>query len=393
MSAGAMRALEDAPNDLPEGPVSAISSRELVVLACISLATVLVMCLAAELGTRWLWPESEYNSCFAQGQERPTPGCSTLIKNAEGPWTRMSYNECGYRSADSCGPKPADTRRLVILGSSIAAGWFIPYDQQFSTRVQAILKRQCGFPVQVLNMASIRVPVDQIGQLIPEAVARQPDAVLVPLAPYDLDAFAGSGLPNDDPRRVGRAARAAVLPTPQHLSPLTRLRLSLRDSRALLVAQHFLFQNVDFFVRAYLLGRSDDALNVPISGSFRTRYAHFEQVVQQWGDSLRRHDVPLVLVPVPNRIQAALLGRRERHPGVDPWAFRDQMRRLTREAGVGMVDVFPAFARVPHAERLYYPVDSHPDSDAHAIIAGAVARYALSGAVPAFASCHRLSAR
>ena len=374
---------EDGGGDA-SAPDGTITKRELWVLACISLATIVVMCAVAEVGTRWLWPENEHNGCYAQ-ERRPTPGCSTLVKNAEGPWTRMSYNECGYRSLDPCGPKPAGTRRLVVLGSSIAVAMFIPYDQAFSTRVQKILTRQCRFPVQVLNMASISVPFDEIGQLIPEAITHQPDAVLVPLAPYDLGAFAGSAPPTD----VG----GDVAATSTRLSPLTRFRLLLRDSRAFLVGQHFLFENTDFFVRAYLLARADDALHVPLSPSFRTQYSNVERALAQWGDSLHDHDVPLVVVPVPNRIQAALLSRHERFSGVDPFAFRDHMRQVTTQAGVPMVDVFPAFGAAAHAERMYYPVDSHPNADAHAIIADEVARYLLSGDVPAFASCRSLPDR
>jgi hypothetical protein len=46
-----------------------------------------------------------------------------------------------------------------------------------------------------------------------------------------------------------------------------------------------------------------------------------------------------------------------------------------------------AFASSPHAERLFYVVDGHPNSGANEHIAAALERTLTSGAIPAFAGC------
>ena len=38
---------------------------------------------------------------------RFVPNCKARYKSGEGPWAENDYNECGYRSKESCLTKPA----------------------------------------------------------------------------------------------------------------------------------------------------------------------------------------------------------------------------------------------------------------------------------------------
>jgi hypothetical protein len=48
---------------------------------------------------------------------------------------------------------------------------------------------------------------------------------------------------------------------------------------------------------------------------------------------------------------------------------------LASARGMEVVDLVTAFQAVPHAERLYYPVDSHPGPGADRLIGHALATY------------------
>jgi lysophospholipase L1-like esterase len=380
------------------------------VLAAISVGTVLVMAVMAEAGTRIWWPEQERNACVRKGVNRPIAGCTTRLKNAEGPWTTMTYNACGYRSAHACGPKPSGTRRLVVMGKSVSEGLYVPYEEHFATRVERALTAGCGFPVESQSLGSLGVTADRQPALLPEVLGLEPDVVVIPLDPYDMNYFADNMVdetaghdvtpvsPASTP--IGGVAPAApgaadapsppakrrAAPTQQeHFSLLTRLRLISRESRALLIAQHFMLVNDAFLMRAYQLGQEEDALRTPSSPAFQRRYTRLETVIRGLATTLGARGVPLVIVPVPNRIEAALVSDRVTLPRVDPMAFSRELHAIGARTGVPVADVFPRFAAHLHAERLFYAVDGHPSGDANALIAAALQQTLTT--VPAFSGC------
>jgi hypothetical protein len=384
-----------------DAPLAPPDRREMLILVAISLATLCGIAVLAEAGTRVWWPEQERNACYHRVNGvlgRPDLGCTARIKNAEGAWVEMHYNECGYRSPHPCGPKPAGTRRIVVMGTSIAEGLFIPADEQLATRLERDLTRLCGAPVEAQNVATLSLTAEQQPSVMPEVLRLEPDAIILPFAPYDLNAFdaqppqsvvAADSAPAAPPPSapVVAAAPPAAAPRPRGFSPLTRIRLLTRDSRALLVAQHFMFANEALLIRAYQMGQEDDALHVPLTPRFVRRYAGVEAMLREMNTGLASRHTPLVVVPVPNRIQAALTSHAVQLPGIDPYAFARELTLAATRAGVRSADPFAAFAGTPHAERLYYVIDGHPTPDAHAILAAAVVRALLADTASAFAGC------
>ncbi|MEO7997653.1 MAG: hypothetical protein ABI852_09415 [Gemmatimonadaceae bacterium] len=404
-----------------------ISKRELRVLAAIGAATMLVMFSVAEVGARWRWPEQEINSCFERelGERfRAKANCSTRIKNAEGEWTVMQYNKCGYRSTHDCGPKPVGTRRIVLMGTSVAEGLFVAADQHFSARLEKSLSAKCGGPVEVQNLGALSVAAQKQWQLIPEAKALKPDAVVMAMAPFDLLSFAapkrrlaGANTPQtkvatsdsvsnsaDAFDSVARGAASTVpqtssqaseppTPTPTAASEkskaslFARLRKQVRESRALIMAQHFLLQDDAYFFRAYKLGNDDDALSVPTSSTYKNHYAGLEAHLVVFGRQFNADSIPFFFVPLPNRIQAALLSDKVELPNTDPLAYIRAVKAAGVYAGIGVVDMFSSFAATPDASHLFYAVDGHPGGEASALVAEAIEQELLRSA-PAFASCH-----
>ena len=362
-----------------------LARRELAVLVGISLATVLFLAVVAEAGTRWWWPERERNDCYRRvpgGAFRPTPHCSASVKNAEGPWVTMRYNGCGYRSARPCGPTPSGTRRLVVMGSSIADGFYIPYEKTFLAILENSLTRMCGGPVEIQNVASLQRTPDLQWTLLKEVVGLTPDAVLLVWAPYDLLSFT----PTAPGVALERRGRTAAVAEPS-VTAISRLRVLARESRVLSIAQHFMLEHDGYLFRVYQLGREDDVLRVPMSNAYRERFAGLESELKMMRTRLASESIPLFVVPVPSRIEAALMSDRVELPNVDPWLYLHEMEAIAGRDSVGLIDVFPAFAGTPHAERLFYAVDGHPTSDAQNLIANAIERALLDGSVPAFANC------
>jgi len=373
---------------LSTSSVPRVTGREVGVLALISLTTVIVMSMAAELGARIWWPEQEKNECYTRGHLasfRPRAGCVARTKNPEGPWTTMTYNDCGYRSARPCGPKPKGVRRVVVLGSSLAEGWYVRYEDHFASRVETALAQSCGFPVEFQNLASLARPQNLQDTLLDEVAGLKPDAVILVFAPYDLLSFSGK----TDGDSTEQAAAAPLRRTPTDKGLLSSLRLMSRESRALIIAQHYMLENENLLYRAYQLSEGDDALHVPLSAAYVERYANFERLLAKLASRLRSEDIPLVVVPAPNRIQAALISNHVSLPNVDAWAFAQAVKTIGERNRVLVADAFAVFANSSHAERLYYAVDGHMTGGANALLAIAIKQSLVDGSVKAFARCRR----
>jgi hypothetical protein len=397
------------------GPTAEVSSpgsvsrRELKILACISLGTIVLMALLAEVVARVMYRQQETTPCFLRDQVRPVAGCTAIIKGAEAPWITMAFNECGYRSGHSCRAKPSGARRIVLLGKSISAGAYVRYEEFFGTRLERSLAQRCGFPVETQSLGSLQVTLDRQTILLREAISLDPDVAILPLEPFDLTYFgdetadesagAAASEPADatdsslPPASTGTGGMPWLTPLPlrpevQRYTVLTQLRLLSRESRALLVAQHFMLLNDNFLIRAYKLRREEDALRVPHSESYQRRYTRLETELRALSARLSARGVPLLLVAIPNRIQAALISDRTTLPGVDPWAFTRELQAIGQRTGVRVADTFPRFAARPHAEQLFYAVDGHPTGEANALIGDAVEQALLEAPpVPAFRGC------
>lgn len=368
-----------------------VSRREVATHVAVAAVTLGVMLGIAEAGARLAWPEVSHNPCYEHQnghRNRPKAGCVARLKNAEGPWTTVAYNECGYRTVTSCGPRPRGTRRLVVMGASVAEGLYVEQDSLVSTILARRMTKQCGFPVEVQNMGSLGRTFGGQASLIPEALRLEPDAVILIFAPFDLlsldDAPVVQGVGGRS--TVGAETRAASGIGTRARALVASVRRQAKESRALVMAQHFLLDDERYLLSAYRLGAAEDALQVPVPASYQRRYDLLATELGRFAEAFSKASAPVVAVPLPSRIQAALLGGQSVLPGIDPLAFVRQVKTSAARGRVAIADPFAVFAAVPHSYRLFYAVDGHPQAGANGLVAPVV-EATLAEVLPWYSAC------
>lgn len=386
--------MNELPNNSPAqssgfAPAS-LPKRDYIRLPLVSLATILLIFGVSELLTRVIWAEHKEASCTVVDPvagDHFKPNCTIRTKNAEGPWTTYQYNECGYRSATSCGPKPPGTLRIAILGSSVSQALYVPYDQTYFAQTAGDLSRSCDRPIDVQNLGVPGSSPIYAYRRVPEAMALHPDVVFYLLAPFDLEQRIDPQelAARNNPDRGQTSTKPAVQLT---VSPMKRMQATLVESRTVLVAQHFLFQNRDTFIRMYMLyGDKADFLRQPFTPAWQQRFADLDLIIGDMADKLRAARIPLVVIPAPSRAEAALLSSPQLPPNVDPSAFGRQIEMIASKHGAVYVDLMAAFRDIPNSESLFYVVDGHATPDGQKVIAQILSRKLLDGSVPAFARC------
>jgi len=376
-----------AANPSVSEPAS-LPQRDYILVPLLSLLTILGMFGVSEIFSRLIWPAQYSDACNVEDPVqglRFKPNCSVRGKIPEGPWITYRYNECGYRSDNSCRPKPPGTMRIVILGSSMSEALHVPSEEAFFSRAATKLSHLCDRRIDVQNLGVPGSSPAYADRHVQEALALNPDVVIYLVGPNDLNQQIvphGSTEPGTTALTTSSAAaRPAV-------SSLNRLEHLVIQSRTLLVAQHFIFQNRESFIRAYMMyGDKADYLRQPFTPAWQQRFADIDQTIGNIANGLHAAGVPLMIVAVPSRAEAALLSSPQLPAHVDPFAFGRQIQTIASKHGAGYVDLMGPFSRLPDAENLYYVVDGHVTSEGHKVIAEELVQKLQDGSVPAFSGC------
>ena len=301
------------------------------------------------------------------------PNCTTTLKVAEAPApVEHRFNRCGYRSEADCGPKPAGTIRLVVLGSSIAEGYMIPYSDMFASQMTDELAHSCARPVEFQDLAAEACPPIYAYRHLPEALRLQPDAVVLVVNPWDVEQDVDGRLLalRDSPEPISRSLTPVV-----HLSPVQKLQAWSHESRALAMAQHFMLQNPETFLRLYLGAGGDHTafVRVPFSPAWERRFLVLDVILSEMSQRLRAAGVAFLVVGVPERAQTVMLSAPGLPPGVDPFAFTRRVGEIARSHQILYLDGLKVLAHTlrpasAHSTDLFYIIDGHPTGAAHRIL-------------------------
>jgi hypothetical protein len=345
--------------------------RDYFLIPLISIATVALMFVAAEVVCRVIWVSDDRNVCRVP-DESPVgyhykSNCAARSKSAEGQWVSYRYNDCGYRSDTSCKAVPAGAARIAIIGASVSQALNIPDEQTYYAITAASLSHACKRLIDIQNLGKPGASPLYAYRSVDEAIALKPDVIVLLLAPFDLEQ-------QIDPKALAaRNDPAPSIATPAVVEPLSLMRraqLLLTDSRTVLVAEHFLLQNKDTFLRLYLhYGDKADFLRQPLSVAWQKRFADIDVLIGGMTDKMRASGIPFMVVPVPSRAEAALLSSSEWPAGVNPIVFGKTIEEIATNHGAFYVDLMEPFRHIRNSQDLFLVVDGHVSTEGQKIIA------------------------
>jgi len=379
-----------APGD--SAPKKKLPGRDWILLPAVGLLTIAVMAAATELAARWAFPTWSQGLLDCFPKDNPTgdlpvhPNCVCSERIAESKYTvEYKFNSLGNRENHELEPKKPGTYRIVLIGSSMTMGLFVPKERTFAALLPEQLSQETGRKIEVYNEApggkfrgGTYPTRDSVAQF-DKVLAAQPDMVLWVITPWDA---------------VNAGFNAAAVPAaPTGPAPKRTLadRLNYRwdESRSSIVLKHLLLANdsQDEYVRSYL--RNEDFagfLRAAPGPKWDAQLKAFDEDVTQIQAKAKAAGVPFVAVLVPNRAQAAMVSEGKWPEGYDPYKLDHALRDVVVANGGTYLDILPAYSTIPSPEQNYFPVDGHPDSNGHTVIAKLLTRQLAekfkTGAIP-----------
>ena len=373
---------------MPEQPQQQLPGRDFIILPLLALFSAVLLLSGAEFAARAVWQAKEDSTCDLRtpfSGDRYKPNCTDISKIPEGPWVRSKFNECGYRSDAPCGPKPSNAIRLVLLGSSEALGYLVPYPQTFAGLTEANLTQLCRKQVEIQNLAVAGIHLLQETHRIDEALSLQPDAVVLLVGPGTLGLDAA-------PQWRPEVSAAAAQPLIQKYSwraNFIRVKSLLRQSTAFSMVRYYYLQDDDTYLRLQLKTEQDrtDVLREPLSPAWQTRFAFLDAVLEYLSAKTRAKGIPLILVSSLSRPQAALLDLRTSYPNMDPFAFDRHLGQIASRHEIPIIGVSEDFSRLSNVTKLFYVSDGHMNPGGHEILAQSFTRQLLQSQLLQQVSC------
>ena len=385
--------------------------RDWILLPGLSLLTICLMAVSAELLSRRFFPISQvgFQNCFATndptGDAPVKPNSVCWEQTAESTLkAEYRFNSRGDRSGAELSPRPPGTYRIVLIGSSLTQGLFVPREKTFAALLPEELSRETGRKVEMYNEATggkFRggpYPTQNSAQHFDQVLSAQPDLILWVITPTDI-MNAGSSENGDSPdtgalQEEPRSATGSAKPR-SFWNKITdsiakgtfgeRLKSRWEDTRTSVVLKHLLIasESQNEYIKSYLRnGDNADFLKSEPDSKWQMQLRYFDAELTEIAGLAKNAGVPLVAVFVPNRPQVAMISMGDWPAGYDPFKLEDEVRDSIVSHGGCFIDILPDYRTVPDPERDYFPVDGHPDADGHAIIARFLAKELTSGAVP-----------
>lgn len=310
-------------------------------------------------------------------------------KEPESPTVEYRFNSCGHRAGMECGPKRADTYRIVMVGSSVPLGQYVPQDASFAALLPKQLMKQSPRRVELYN-ASMGFGFSHSTALrFKEALAAQPDLILWIVTPTDISRgaeVAPSG--NSDPgasltffkrewhRMRAALAEGSVQEAWSKLFGYTTTNLMLR---------HFLYLSQSETLRLSLEGSDIDEgyLKAQPSEAWRGFLSQFEKDAADVEGQATSAGVAFAAALVPGRVQAAMISTDTWPDGWNPYKLGDAVRSIVTRNGGVYIDILPDFRLIPNPELDYFAVDGHPNEEGHRLLAMLLARKLTNGSIPA----------
>jgi hypothetical protein len=386
--------------------------RDWILLPLLGLMTIILLAGLTELIARQIYPVQghEMFDCV-KGKGSPHNG-SQGVPNAvcmgnvnDSPLTEYRLNSCGHRAGMDCGPKLPFTYRIVMLGTSFAIGEGVPVEKAFPSLLPDELSRLTDRKVQLYNEGMFSEVPYEFAPHMDTILAAKPDTILWILTPHDIGEesaiLSGGAIPAPGgisaPPPIASAEVPASLEGCLHSILSTRrttgaindfrkncLAMDTPHLASLVLIKHFLYENQSLYVKSYL--KNDEKtgfLRTQPSAGWQEALQRFKVDDEEIESQAKAGGAQIVAVLVPNRAQAAMISMGEWPDGYDPYLLGNELRAIIISHGGTYIDILPEFRVLPNAEQYFFPVDAHPNSDGHAMIADMLARKLTDGVIPA----------
>jgi hypothetical protein len=385
--------------------------RDWMLLPLLSLLTIALLGLSTRAIAKQRFRESTSTTlpCLILNDSstgvRAIPNTVCWQKAMESEYVEYRFNSCGHRDGAECGPKPPDTYRIVMIGSSFDYGMYVPQEKSFAALLPGQLSTGSGRRVDLYNEAMQWGTPASMALRFHQALTEQPDMVLWALTPVDVaDAsvvcpfIASTGSPQRNGPSQGRWSKLTLAfsgrSIPQAVQSIWgrsvvsawEQRIDLfRNTPSGILLQHLLYADRSLYLKSYLLGQDNESgfLKTNPTENWQRRLQRFERYAAEIERQANAAGVPLVAVLIPNRAQAAMISMGEWPAGYDPYKLDNEVRAIIESHGGIYVSILPDYRTVPNPERHYFMVDGHPDAAGHAMIAGFLAKELTAGAIPA----------
>jgi hypothetical protein len=228
--------------------------------------------------------------------------------------------------------------------------------------------------VEVQNLGGPGYIGQRLFARMDEALELRPDTVLLLITPFDVeDASVGNSAAEKPDSSIQKQFFDA-----------------LKGSRALSMAESFLFRDPSVYVPLYLrYGDKADFLRPPFSLRWQERLRVLDRLIGRIADQAHRANVPLMVAFVPQEAQVAMMAPgRASPPGIDPEALPAAIEAITVHHGAEYADTTHALSAQSMPERLYYQVDGHLSGTGQPIAAASIARSLADRPDGPFGTCH-----
>jgi hypothetical protein len=308
-------------------------------------------------------------------------------KIPEGIPTEYRFNSDGYRNDVDLTPKSAGTFRIVMVGTSVAAGFRVPREQTFAALLPAELSRRTGSRIELYNEGLPWRSPHAIGAHFNEVLAAKPDMILWILAPVDIESTSWGATDNVDVA---------------HLTPIAKLKYYLRTAfaakpmaasmaaifshtRSAMLLEEFLYKSQSQYVKSSLMSADYNSafLKSPRDAQWMGLLERFSGEASAMEERAREAGIPFVAALVPDRTQAAMISLMGGWPvGFDPYKLSHELRAIIESHGGIYVDILPFFRALPNPQSDYFPIDGHPNAAGHATISRLLAAGLGNDAIP-----------
>jgi hypothetical protein len=275
------------------------------------------------------------------------------------------------------------------MGSSVALGQMVRREESFAALLPEELTRRIKRPVELYNEGMGFGFSHSTTLRFKDVLSAQPDLILWVLTPPDIERgkeVVPRGNPDPGaalsfPEKTWRRLQVAFASQ----SIKGALGELFSYSKTAYMLRHFMYESQSETLKSFLRASDAEAgyLKAEPSAAWQSFLRELESDAADVEGHAQAAGTPFAAVLVPSRGQAAMISTGEWPAGFDPYKLGHELRSIIERYGGSYVDILPAFRSVPNPERLYFPMDGHPNADGHAIISSMLATELTGGAVPA----------